>query len=420
MSSDAITWILLAIPAFCFGYPFVMAWYWMAGGLVFHWVRDRNLPPVDQPPELDHWQPITILVPCYNEADNAEETLGAALAVDYPDFEVIAINDGSRDNTGAVLDAIAARNPRLRVVHLVQNQGKATAMIAGASLAKSEILVGIDGDALLDPHALRWIARIFQRSDLGAVTGNPRIRNRTTILGKLQVGEFSATIGLIKRAQATYGRLFTVSGVICGFRKQALADAGWWSPRTLTEDVDITWRIQLAGWRIGYEPNAVCWILMPETVRGLWRQRLRWAKGGAQMMIDFFNPIVRGHSLGLLPIYCEYLTSVVWSYLIMGSLLLGLVHAVGIPLLPDVPTFSVVPAWWGIILTITYLQQALVSHWLERRFERQVITGLFWVIWYPMAFWLLSAATTVAALPLTLMQPRKERTTWVSPDRGLR
>jgi len=420
MSSDAITWILLAIPAFCFGYPFVMAWYWMAGGLVFHWVRDRNLPPVDQPPELDHWQPITILVPCYNEADNAEETLGAALAVDYPDFEVIAINDGSRDNTGAVLDAIAARNPRLRVVHLVQNQGKATAMIAGASLAKSEILVGIDGDALLDPHALRWIARIFQRSDLGAVTGNPRIRNRTTILGKLQVGEFSATIGLIKRAQATYGRLFTVSGVICGFRKQALADAGWWSPRTLTEDVDITWRIQLAGWRIGYEPNAVCWILMPETLRGLWRQRLRWAKGGAQMMIDFFNPIVRGHSLGLLPIYCEYLTSVVWSYLIMGSLLLGLVHAVGIPLLPDVPTFSVVPAWWGIILTITYLQQALVSHWLERRFERQVITGLFWVIWYPMAFWLLSAATTVAALPLTLMQPRKERTTWVSPDRGLR
>jgi biofilm PGA synthesis N-glycosyltransferase PgaC len=420
MSHDFLTWLLLAIPAFCFGYPFVMAWYWMVGGAIFHWVRDRNLPPVDQPPVLDHWPPMTILVPCYNESVNAEETLGAALAVDYPDFEVIAINDGSRDDTGAVLDAIAARNPRLRVVHLVENQGKATAMIAGAALSKSEMLVGIDGDALLDPHALRWIAHIFQRADLGAITGNPRIRNRTSILGKLQVGEFSATVGLIKRAQAAYGRLFTISGVICAFRKQALADAGWWSPRTLTEDVDISWRIQLAGWRIAYEPNAVCWILMPETLKGLWGQRLRWAMGGTQMMLDFFWPLARGRSLGLLPVYCEYLTSVVWSYLIMASLLLGLLHAVGIPVLTGVPTFSVIPAWWGIILTVTYLLQAVVSHWLERRFERQMMSGIFWVIWYPMAFWLLSAATAVAALPLTLLRPRKARTTWVSPDRGLR
>ncbi|WP_395021555.1 poly-beta-1,6-N-acetyl-D-glucosamine synthase [Dongia sp.] len=420
MNNDSVTWLLLAIPAFCFGYPFVMAWYWMVGGAVFHWVRDRHLPPVDQPPVLEHWPPITILVPCYNEEDNAEETLGAALAVDYPDFEVIAINDGSRDNTAAVLNAIAARNPRLRVVHLVKNQGKATGMIVGAALAKSEILVGIDGDALLDPHALRWIARIFVRSDLGAITGNPRIRNRTSILGKLQVGEFSAIVGLIKRAQASYGRLFTISGVICAFRKQALADAGWWSPRTLTEDVDISWRIQLAGWRIGYEPNAVCWILMPETLKGLWRQRLRWAMGGSQMMLDFFWPLMRGRSLGLLPVYCEYLTSVVWSYLIMASLVLGLLHSIGVPILPQLPTFSLIPAWWGVILTVTYLQQALISHWLERRFERQMMVGFFWVIWYPMAFWLISAATTVAALPLTLIRPRKERTTWVSPDRGLR
>jgi biofilm PGA synthesis N-glycosyltransferase PgaC len=418
--SGVISWILVAIPAFCFGYPFVMAWYWMAGGAIFHWVRDRTLPPLDRPPELLHWPPITILVPCYNEGENAEETLGAALAVDYPDFEVIAINDGSRDNTGAVLDALAARDPLLRVVHLVENQGKATALIAGAALAKSELLVGIDGDALLDPHCMRWIARIFQRSDLGAFTGNPRIRNRTTILGKLQVGEFSATIGLIKRAQATYGHLFTISGVICGFRKQALADAGWWSPRTLTEDVDVTWRIQLAGWRVGYEPNAICWILMPETLRGLWRQRLRWAMGGTQMMLDFFGPLSRGRSLRLLPVYFEYVISVVWSYAILAGIVLGLLEALGVLTLPAGPAFSLIPAWWGIVLTMTYLAQAVVSHWLERRFEPRMMQGFFWVIWYPMAFWLISAATTVAALPLTLMSPRKERTTWTSPDRGLR
>ena len=339
--------------------------------------------------------------------------------MDYPDFEVIAVNDGSRDDTGAVLEAIAAKNPRMRVVHLVQNQGKATALIAGALLAKSEILVGIDGDALLDPHCLRWIARSFRHANVGALTGNPRIRNRTTLLGHLQVGEYSCTVGLIKRTQATYGQLFTISGVMCAFRKRALADAGWWSPRTLTEDVDVTWRIQMAGWRVTYEPNAVCWILMPETLRGLWRQRLRWAQGGAQMMIDFFWPVLRGRAPGLVPTYINFVVSVLWAYAIVTGIVFGLLRATGIVELPLVPALNLIPEWWGVILVLTYLMQAMVSHMLERRYESGMLQSMLWVIWYPLANWLISAMTTVVGLPLALM-PRRERTTWVSPDRGLR
>ena len=290
VAMTAVEFILLALPQFCFGYPFVMAWYWMAGGLIYYFVHERHLPPVTNPPPIDHWPPISILVPCYNESDNAEETLSAAAAVDYPDFEVIAINDGSRDNTAEVLDRLVGQIPRLRVVHLAKNSGKATALNTGAMLARHEILVCIDGDALLDPQALRWIARVFTASGVGAVAGNPRIRNRTSLLGRLQVGEFSSIIGLIRRAQTVYGRLFTVSGVLCAFRKRALEEAGWWSARTITDDIDVTWRVQLAGWRVIYQPNAIVWILMPETLRGLWKQRLRWAEGGAEMMIDFFAP----------------------------------------------------------------------------------------------------------------------------------
>jgi glycosyltransferase involved in cell wall biosynthesis len=149
---------------------------------------------------MDHWPPISILVPCHNEAANAEETLGTAAAVDYPDFEVIAINDGSRGNTAEVLDELATRILRLRVVHLAANQGKATALNVGALMARNELLVCIDGDALIDPQALRWIARVFRRPTVGGLAGNPRIRNRTSLLGRLQVGEFSSIIGLIRRA----------------------------------------------------------------------------------------------------------------------------------------------------------------------------------------------------------------------------
>lgn len=415
--AETMLWVL---PIFCFGYPFVMAWYWMAGGLLFYFGHERWQPPLDQPPPQDVWPPMTIIVPCYNEGENARETLTTAAAVDYPDFEIIAVNDGSRDNTAEVLDRLATEIPRLRVVHLAANQGKATAMNTGALLAKSEIIVCIDGDALLDPHALRWIAHSFRRGDLGALTGNPRIRNRTSMLGRLQVGEFSSIIGLIKRTQSVYGQIFTVSGVICAFRKRALQEAGWWSPRTLTDDIDVTWRIQIAGWRVVYQPLAIVWILMPETLRGLWKQRLRWAEGGVQMMQDYFWKMLRGAMPSLIPIYINYLLSVLWSYVMVLTFAASALWLVGIDTSAFLPQFSVIPQWWGLALAATYLMQAVVSQALESRYEKGIVRTLFWMIWYPLAFWMITTLTTVVALPRALMRPRKERTTWVSPDRGFR
>jgi biofilm PGA synthesis N-glycosyltransferase PgaC len=420
MNGNSTDWVLITLAAFCFGYPFVFAWYWMAGGLLFYLTRERNTAPPDRPPPLEHWPPISILVPCYNEADNAEETLEAAAAVDYPEFEVIAINDGSRDNTAQVLDHLVARIPKLRVVHLAANQGKSTALNTGALLARHELLVCIDGDALLAPEALRWIAHVFRRGTVGGLAGNPRIRNRSSLLGRLQVGEFASIIGLIRRAQTMYGRIFTVSGVICAFRKRALEEAGWWSPHTITDDIDITWRVQMAGWRVIYEPNAIVWILMPETLRGLWRQRLRWAEGGAEMILSFFRPVISGRVPTLIPTYFNCVLSVIWSYLVLFSLALGLMLLVGLGPPRPLPAARLVPEFWGLTLTLTFLAQTLVSNFLDSRYERGIWRSLFWMIWYPFVFWILSAVTTATALPRVLLRPNKARVTWTSPDRGLR
>jgi biofilm PGA synthesis N-glycosyltransferase PgaC len=285
-------------------------------------------------------------------------------------------------------------------------------------MAKHELLVCIDGDALLDPQAPRWIARAFRRGNVGGLAGNPRIRNRTSLLGRLQVGEFSSIIGLIRRAQTTYGRLFTVSGVICAFRKRALEEAGWWSPRTITDDIDVTWRVQVAGWRVVFEPNAIVWILMPETLKGLWNQRLRWAEGGAQMMVDFFWRIMTLRTPTLLPTYLNNLIAILWAYVMTFSLGVGLLWALGLAPTTVLPGFQLIPEWWGLTLTLTYLAQALVSHLIERRYEPNMLRSLFWIIWYPIAFWMISTATTVVALPRAILRPR--RATWTSPDRGLR
>src|SRR5699024_9816455 len=140
--------------------------------------------------------PVTILIPCHNEARHAEQTILAALRQDYPDIEVIAINDGSTDDTRALFDRLSTEHNRLRIIHLASNQGKAMALSMGALAARSEYVVCIDGDALLAPDAVRYLMdSLTSRPDIGAVTGNPRIRTRSTLIGRIQVGEFSSIIG---------------------------------------------------------------------------------------------------------------------------------------------------------------------------------------------------------------------------------
>lgn len=156
---------------------------------------------------------MSVLIPCFNEAATLDETLRHALAVHWPQLEVIAIDDGSSDGTGERLDGWAAVEPRLRVVHLARNQGKAMALRTGALLARHGLLVCIDGDALLDPEAVGWLVRRFDdQPRLAAVTGNPRIRNRTTLLGRLQVGGVLVDHRSDQTGPVDAGGLFTVSG----------------------------------------------------------------------------------------------------------------------------------------------------------------------------------------------------------------
>jgi biofilm PGA synthesis N-glycosyltransferase PgaC len=405
---------------FQFLYPLFMAYLWMVGGLYyfFQWERRSGLP--QDVPENPNPPFVTILVPCFNEGENVIETIASLAAQNYPRFEIVAVNDGSADDTGKLLDAMLARYPQLRVVHLAENQGKAIAMTAGAVAARGEILVCIDGDALLHPNCTAWLVRHFvDQPRLGAVTGNPRVRTRSTLLGKIQVGEFSSIIGLIKRAQRIYGRIFTVSGVVVAFRKAAVHKVGYWSPDMVTEDIDISWKLQMDHWSIIFEPNAICWILMPETLRGLWRQRLRWAQGGVEMFFRYAGDIWRWRKRRMWGVYLEYIASLVWSYSMMGSVFLwGLGQFVALPRALQVQFWP--PAYWGMLLGGTCLLQFAVSMWIDSRYEKRLGANYLWMIWYPMAYWVLTTATQVAALPKALLKRRGLRARWKSPDRGLK
>jgi poly-beta-1,6-N-acetyl-D-glucosamine synthase len=409
-----------AMLGYVFYYPLFMSSLWMIGAVFFYFKNEKpylkNTIPLLKGKEK--WSGVSILIPCYNEGENAVETITYALNVEYPEFEVIAINDGSSDDTLKILTNLAKENKKLKVVNLAENQGKALALQAGALVSKYEYLVCIDGDALIDKYCLYWIVKHFVRyPEVAAVTGNPRIRNRTTLLGKIQVGEFSSIVGMIKRAQRSFGRLFTISGVIAGFRKRAVHEVGYWSPDVLTEDIDITWKLQRNGWDVRFEPRALVWILMPETIKGLWKQRLRWAMGGSQVMIKNFKVLFMARQTHLWGLMTELLLSMLWSYSMVLLIFVWFINLF-IPIGFATPNRSpILPDQSSVILISACLIQFIVSKWLDGRYDKGLGKNYFWLIWYPFAYWLLNLFTTVVAFPKVLFS-KKTRARWVSPDRG--
>jgi biofilm PGA synthesis N-glycosyltransferase PgaC len=405
---------------FSFYYPLFMAYLWMLGALIyyFHWEKNRLYTP-GHAPVLDSYPGVSVIVPCHNEGEDVQETVEYLLRQNYPDYEIIAVNDGSTDETLRILLDLAAQHPRIRVINLEQNQGKGMALNTGALFAKHEFLICIDGDALLAENAITWIMRHFISGPrVAAVTGNPRIRTRSTLLGKIQVGEFSAIIGLIKRAQRIYGRIFTVSGVVSGFRKAALHRVGYWSPDMITDDIDISWKLQLDHWDIRFEPNALCWILMPETLRGLWRQRLRWAQGGIEVLARYYKKMGLWKSRRMWGVYLEYLLSVCWSFTMMLWLLLWIID-----MFIDLPDEFVIPplfpTWGGVLLGFTCLLQFAVSLIIDSRYEKGIGRVYYWMIWYPLAFWFINVFTVIAGSVKAARKKPNNRAVWESPDRGI-
>ncbi len=410
--------VMSIISNFVFYYPLLMAYLWIIGGTLHYALIERRDARKASPGPFRTFPKVSVVVPCYNEADNVREVIASLDRLNYPNYDIIAINDGSRDDTGAILNELVDVYSKLVVVHQNKNEGKAIGLTTAASLSDADYLMCIDGDSLLDPDAVGWMLRHFvDDPSVGAVTGNPRIRTRSSLLGRMQVGEFSSIVGLIKRTQHMYGRLLTVSGVVSMFRKDALQQVGYWSPDMLTEDIDISWKLQVNGWRIHFEARALSWILMPETFRGLYKQRLRWAKGGIQVMLKYAGAVLQKKNAMMWPIFIEYIASIAWAYCMLFTLAM-MVATVLFPL-PEGWRFAFVPRGAGVFLFATGCAQILLGCVIDRRYDANLMRYFFDTVWYPVAFWAISMIASVVAFPGVIVQRRK-RARWVSPDRGIR
>ncbi len=404
-----------ALSDFIYIYPVFAAYVWMTGALYYYFKWEHKELKSASLPQFESYPLVSIVIPCYNEADHIHEVIQHLNNLNYPNYEIIAVNDGSKDNTSEILLALMETHDKLRVVDFVINQGKATGLNMAAIVAKGDYLICIDGDSILEPDAILWMMRHFiQNPRVGAVTGKPKVRNRSTILGKLQTGEFSAIIGLIKRAQSIYGKIFAVSGVVTAFRKSAVHDVGYWSTDMITEDIDICWRLQIRHWDIKFEPHALCWILMPETLSGLWKQRLRWAQGGMEVLLRYPQIFHYKEQRRMWPIYFEYLISILWAFSVVLVLLLWFVS-----LAANFPLGFSNTSVYGVMLGLTFMLQFFISFYISSRYEKGLYTYYFWLVWYPIAYWIIIAATSVVGAIKAIRRKKGEHAVWESPDRGV-
>lgn len=227
---------------------------------------------------------VSIIVPVYNEEKVVTESIKSLLNLNYSNYEIIIVNDGSTDNTKEVTEALVGyQKGRLSdiKVSLINkpNGGKAQALNAGIKYSKAEIVLCMDGDSQLSPDSIKVAVRHFSNPEIGAVAGNVKVINRGKLLTDLQALEYIEGLNMARSAQSFVNLVNIIPGPIGLFRKKAIEEAGFYSSDTFAEDADLTLKILANGWKIYYEPNSISYTEAPEKLHELLKQRYRWTRG---------------------------------------------------------------------------------------------------------------------------------------------
>jgi len=223
---------------------------------------------------------ISVLIPAYNEEKVIRTTIESLLATDYPDKEIIAIDDGSKDDTFAIMSEY---KDRIKVIHK-ENGGKASALNAGMLYATGSIITILDADTIIGNSALKNIAKSFTQDNVAAVAGNVKIRNRVNVLTWCQALEYLSGIQIMRRGLDYFGAITIVPGALGAFRKNKLEEAGSYHKETLVEDFDATMKVLRSGMIVNGSNTATAYTQAPQTITDFYKQRKRWYRGNLQVL----------------------------------------------------------------------------------------------------------------------------------------
>lgn len=273
------------------------------------------------------WPMVSILIPAHNEEKVIEKTVRAMLALDYPPdrLEIMVINDGSKDRTADILDALAAEDIRLRPYHVPKGEGgkgKSRALNLGRRQARGEVIAVYDADNQPEPGALKYlVAELTLHPEAAAALGKFRTinkdRNWLTSFINIETLSFQ---WMLQAGRWNAMRVATLPGTNFVVRQRMLETLDGWDEEALTEDSEMSLRIYQEGFFIKFVPYSVTWEQEPESWRVWLKQRTRWVRGNNYVIGKFFRQIPHFRNRW---IAFELLYSLALYYLFLAAILIS-------------------------------------------------------------------------------------------------
>ena len=247
---------------------------------------------------------VSIIVPAYNEEINAVRTVSNLLQQNYPDLQIIFVDDGSKDSTFKIVSETFDGIPNVQV-HTKANGGKASALNYGVNLANTEYVVCIDADTQLKADAVTQLMKKFSNPAVGAVAGNVKVGNEINMITRWQSIEYVTSQNFDRRAFDLLNCITVVPGAIGAFKKEAIIKSGGFTTDTLAEDCDLTMRLHRNNYLVRNCNDAISYTEAPETMRQFMKQRFRWSFGVIQCFWKHrdavFNPRYKNFGMIALP-----------------------------------------------------------------------------------------------------------------------
>ncbi|MFM8858198.1 MAG: glycosyltransferase [Actinomycetota bacterium] len=351
------------------------------------------------------WPSLTVVIPARNEQAHIADTIESVQRIDWPTVRIIVVDDGSTDGTADILRSFG---PSITVLSKSVNEGKARALNDAISSSSDGLVMIVDADCIVPPQTANLMARQFVKSDtIGAVTANPRVTKTSTFIEKLQAIEFSATVSATRRGQAVWGRILTMSGICTLLRRDALDEVGLFDASQPTEDIEMTWRLNLAGWRVTYEPEAVVGMLVPTTLKALIVQRRRWARGLALVLRKHWWQAVR--SIRQWPLLIESALSILWCHLILVVTIVLVVARIA-----GEPSATPILGSWAIGLLLLCAAHVMWGMRLDARNDPSIWSVLAWIPLFSVVYWTLSSVVVVSSTVPALLSRSKRHVVWTS------
>lgn len=406
-------------------YPILGSFAWFIGVLCYSFLfKYKHIDWAEIPTEVEPF--ITIMVPAHNEEVVIEDTIDYLMTkINYGNYEVLVTDDGSTDETPAILARLQKKYPKLRVIRIDKNKGKAHAFDIGMAFAKGRLILSNDADTVPEPDALSNYVNYFIRPggrNISAVTANMDVKNRTSLLGKSQTVEFSSIVGIIKRTQAgVLGGLYAYSGANTMYRKDALIDVGGFRQDRATEDISIAWDHQLNGWISVFAPTIIFFMEVPVSLPMLYRQRKRWAKGGTEVWLTNFKKVLFHpfENIGRTFMFIDQTFSIIWSLFFCISffvfiILMGIyLYQGNFEQIYRTLTISFLFVCFEMISGIIQLIASLVVDDQGRKLKYMLFAPL-----YMLLFWMVNAITIMTIfIPAIKTILGYGSGTWKSPER---